>query len=63
MNEERRKRALQREIEFYEGLGLRVVVIPLMTPERPLTVSCPMCGLVMMNSGTKYFCPDCGIHD
>jgi Zn finger protein HypA/HybF involved in hydrogenase expression len=31
--------------------------------DKPLTVRCPMCDLVMMHNGTKYFCPDCGIHD
>jgi len=43
-------------------LGLNIGYVPLCgVSERLLTVPCPMCGLVMSNNGTKYFCPDCGI--
>ena len=61
MREEGRKRALKREIDFYDVLGLDVGFVPVCAPERPLTVRCPMCDLVMLHNGTEYFCPDCGI--
>jgi len=44
------------------GVDLLVGFVPLCGP-KALTVRCPMCGLVMMHNGTKYFCPDCGISD
>lgn len=59
--EEGQKRALERELRFYEDLGLSVGFVPLCSQNRPLTVRCPMCGLVMLHNGTEYFCPDCGI--
>jgi hypothetical protein len=59
--EEGRKRALERELRFYEGLGLDVGFVPLCGSNRPLTVRCPMCSLGMLHNGTEYFCPDCGI--
>jgi predicted RNA-binding Zn-ribbon protein involved in translation (DUF1610 family) len=43
------------------GVDLLVGFVPICGSNRPLTVKCPMCGLVMMHNGTKYFCPDCGI--
>jgi hypothetical protein len=61
--EEGRKRALKRELDFYEGLGLSVGFVPLCADSRALTVRCPMCDIVMLHNGTKYFCPDCGISD
>lgn len=63
INEEGRKRALERELRFYEDLGLSVGFVPTCGPKRPLTVRCPMCGLVMVHHELidKYFCPDCGI--
>jgi predicted RNA-binding Zn-ribbon protein involved in translation (DUF1610 family) len=68
--------------EFYLKVGdeyLSVGFVPLCAPkqpltqyerefqERPLTVRCPLCGLVMVscyNSHTEkwiQFCPECGI--
>ncbi len=60
INEEDRKRALERELRFYEGLGLDVGFVPLCA-QKPLTVRCPMCGIVMDHTDDKYFCLDCGI--
>jgi hypothetical protein len=62
--EEGRKRALERELRFYEDLGLSVGFVPLCADSRPLTVRCPFCGLVMLDVPNKdsydYFCPECG---
>jgi predicted RNA-binding Zn-ribbon protein involved in translation (DUF1610 family) len=56
--------------EFYLRVGddiLSVGFVPLCAPKRPLTVRCPLCGIVMKTmhtkkNGTIYFCPECGIH-
>ena len=59
--EEGRKRALERELRFYEDLGLSVGFVPICAPERPLTVRCPMCGIVMNYTDDNYYCLECGI--
>jgi transposase len=57
-----RKRALDELETTARELGLDVAYVPLCgVSDRPLTIQCPMCGLVMSYNGTKYFCPDCGI--
>jgi predicted RNA-binding Zn-ribbon protein involved in translation (DUF1610 family) len=57
--------------EFYLKVGeeyLSVGFVPLCAPKRPLTVRCPLCGVVMKSlrfkKGKKetLFCPECGIH-
>ena len=47
-------------------LDLGIGFVPLCAPKRPLTVKCPMCGLVMdavlcSAYEYEYFCPECGI--
>jgi len=65
MHEKDRKRALNEELELYKSLGLRVSFVPLCGSQRPLTVKCPLCGLVMLEIPNKdaydYICPECGI--
>ena len=65
MREDCRKWALDEEIAFYEGLGLSVGFVPLYPLSEPLTVKCPLCGLVMLSIPNKYdymyCCPECGI--
>ena len=59
--EKDRKWALDELIRFADDNGLSVGFVPLCADSRPLTVCCPMCSLVMLDNGTEYFCPDCGI--
>ena len=65
MHEDLWKRPLDEQISFYEGLGLTVSFVPVREPETPLTVKCPMCGLVMLSipNGDEYdyVCTECGI--
>ena len=55
MTEDWRKRALDKEIAFYEHYDLRV----------GLVVPCPICGLIMVDcgpeTGHELLCPECGI--
>lgn len=59
--EECRKRALARELAFYEGLGLSVGFVPLCCPHEPLIETrCPICGLVLIDDGDGFVCLECG---
>jgi hypothetical protein len=53
--EDWRKRALDEEIRWLEGLDLKVGIV----------VPCPVCGLVMIDMGEEtnhtVMCPECGI--
>jgi hypothetical protein len=61
MNEEWRKRALQREIEFYRKLDLTVAFVPLCAAQTPpIEPKCPVCGLVLIDDGDGFVCLECG---
>ena len=59
--EKDRKWALDELIRFADDNGLSVGFAPLCGSNRPLTVRCPMCGIVMDYTNDKYFCLECGI--
>jgi hypothetical protein len=43
------------------GVDLLVGFVPLCGSNGPLTVRCPMCGIVMDYTDDNYFCLECGI--
>jgi len=63
MHKEGRKQDKDERWVNVNGVDLLVGFVPLCGPNRPLTVRCPMCGLVLLHNDVigEYFCPECGI--